>query len=121
MTKPIIQFANVLRAAMMVATVLAVTIITAEAEPNEPLPNHQKDVFSAEFSYESKIIDVLGSKMHYIDQRAKNMVRHCATSLGHDHRAMLQRVVPDRRIGDVEHADVRDVFGRMASLGDHPR
>ena len=67
MTKSIIQFANALRAGMMVVTALAITTINAEAEPNEPLPNYREDVFSTGFSYESKFIDVLGSKMHYID------------------------------------------------------
>jgi haloalkane dehalogenase len=52
----------------VVAVVGFVMVSVTQAQETPQIPAYRSAEFSAEFPYESKFIDVLGSKMHYIDE-----------------------------------------------------
>lgn len=68
MLKSRFKNANAFRAGLTVATALAATTVSADEGAEKRPRDHRPHVFSAEFPYESKYLDVLGSKLHYIDQ-----------------------------------------------------
>ena len=76
MTKPSAKTANALRVGLAVVTAFAVTSVKADEGPSGLPQDYRAGVLSAEFPYESKYIEVLGSNMHYIDQGQGDVFLH---------------------------------------------
>jgi len=68
MVRPSVKTTHVLRVGLTVVIAFAVTTVKADQGLGGPPQDYRAGVLSAEFPYESKYIEVLGSKMHYIDQ-----------------------------------------------------
>ncbi len=68
MARPSVKTINVLRVGVALVTAFVVTTVKADEGLFGSPKDYRAGVLSAEFPYESRYIEVLGSKMHYIDQ-----------------------------------------------------
>ncbi len=104
MARPSVKTTNVLRVGLTVVTALAVTTVKADEGPSGPPQDYRAGVLSAEFPYESKYIEVLGSKMHYIDQGQGDvfLFLHGNPTSSYLWRNVMRYVAPHGRIVAVD-------------------
>ena len=104
MAGPSARTTNALRAALTVLTAFAVTSVKAEEGPGELPHDYRAGVLSAEFPYESKYVEVLGSKMHYIDQGQGDvfLFLHGNPTSSYLWRNVMRYVAPHGRIVAVD-------------------
>jgi haloalkane dehalogenase len=86
----------------LVVFAVAVFLVTSAfgQQFEESSQDYRADVFSAEFPYESKYVDVLGSKMHYIDQGENDifLFLHGNPTSSYLWRNVMRYVAPKGRI-----------------------
>ncbi len=104
MARPSVKTANVLRVGLAVVTAFAVTTVKADEEPSGPPQGYRAGVLSAEFPYESNYIEILGSKMHYIDQGQGDvfLFLHGNPTSSYLWRNVMRYVAPQGRIVAVD-------------------
>ncbi|MCH8151893.1 MAG: haloalkane dehalogenase [Planctomycetes bacterium] len=104
MARPSIKTTNVLRVGLTVVTAFALTTVKAQEGPSTPPQDYRAGVLSAEFPYESKYIEVLGSKMHYIDQGQGDvfLFLHGNPTSSYLWRNVMRYVAPHGRIVAVD-------------------
>ena len=105
MAGPSVNTTNVLRIGLTLVIAFVVTTVKADQEPSlAPLQDYRAGVLSAEFPYESKYIEVLGSKMHYIDQGQGDvfLFLHGNPTSSYLWRNVMRYVAPHGRIVAVD-------------------
>jgi haloalkane dehalogenase len=104
MAAPSVKPTNVLRVGLAVLTAFAVTTVKAEQGTSGPSQDYRAGVLSAEFPYESKYIEILGSKMHYIDQGQGDvfLFLHGNPTSSYLWRNVMRYVAPQGRIVAVD-------------------
>ena len=85
-------------------TGLPVTTAKAAQGTGESLQDYRAGVLSAEFPYESKYVEILGSKMHYIDQGEGDvfLFLHGNPTSSYLWRNVMRYVAPHGRIVAVD-------------------
>ena len=113
MTGPSVKTTNALRVGLAVLTTFAVTTVKADQGASGPTQDYRAGVLSAEFPYESKYIEILGSKMHYIDQGQGDvfLFLHGNPTSSYLWRNVMRYVAPQGRIVAVDNIG----FGKSES------
>ena len=104
MARPSVKTTNVLRVGLAVLIAFTVATIKADQELIGPSQDYRAGVLSAEFPYESRYIEVLGSKMHYIDQGQGDvfLFLHGNPTSSYLWRNVMRYVAPHGRIVAVD-------------------
>ncbi len=100
----VVKTANILLVLLAALTAFALTTVKADEGPSGPPQDYRAGVLSAEFPYESKYIEVLGSKMHYIDQGQGDvfLFLHGNPTSSYLWRNVMRYVAPHGRIVAVD-------------------
>ena len=98
---------RILLIAVLLAALSQASHIVAQDEPQETAsqpPDYRAGVFSAEFPFESRYTEVLGSKMHYIDQGEGDvfLFLHGNPTSSYLWRNVMRYVAPHGRIVAVD-------------------
>ena len=101
MTRPSVKTAKVLLVGLAVVTAFAVSTARAQSGPPQ---DYRAGVLSAEFPYESKYVEVLGSNIHYIDQGQGDvfLFLHGNPTSSYLWRNVMRYVAPHGRIVAVD-------------------